>query len=377
MRKSRRACGRMFIVLLLTPLFGLTWAPSVGRGEDPEFRVFDGFDGKLELKWEPVRPDPTHVSLAKNPGKLTITTQDGTIGFDETRPGVIPARNLYLIPNPAIDGGDFAMTTCIEAFQPTMRWQQAGLLIYDDDDNYLKCDMEYTGTAFRFKYMRETDQQRVLDTDEAVPSPEHTWIRIIKRGNVYERAYSTDGKSYVSAGEKSWGNGAPKWVGIVAKNGSGSADDVDALFDFFEVRSLTDAEKGDPRYVERKKLQGAWEVVSRQLSGKPLKMGGFSGFVFDGGSVIISEKARSLQAEYALDPSQDPKGFVLSELSPQTKIPVNGVYALDGETLTICLALGPGASAPSELETTEGDSRMLITLRRASAEKEPAEEPGE
>ena len=84
-------------------------------------RLFDGFDGKLGLDWEPVRPDPAHVSLIENPGRLTITTQCGGLCADETfRAAAIPAKNLYLLRNPAPEGGDFVITTCIESFAPSV-----------------------------------------------------------------------------------------------------------------------------------------------------------------------------------------------------------------------------------------------------------------
>jgi len=46
--------------------------------------AYDEFDGKLGLKWKPVRPAPSHVSLKKAPGALTITTQRGSIHGEET-----------------------------------------------------------------------------------------------------------------------------------------------------------------------------------------------------------------------------------------------------------------------------------------------------
>jgi regulation of enolase protein 1 (concanavalin A-like superfamily) len=211
---------------------------SNGETSDgPEFRLYDGFDGKFQLNWEPVRPDSTHMSLTKNPGKLTLTTQRGGIYG-----GVGPsAKNFYLIRNPVAEGGDFVLTTCIESFRPTMHWQQAGLLVYDDDDNYLKCDIERGKTDVRFACIRETAGEPTSETDWPGIDAERVWIRVIKRGETYERAYSTDGREFVSGGMVDWGNGAPKWIGIVAKNGPTGADEIDAAFDFFEIRLLTSA----------------------------------------------------------------------------------------------------------------------------------------
>lgn len=339
------------------------------RAGEPEFRLFDGFDEKFELNWEPVRPDPTHVSLAKNPGKLTITTQKGTLGFNEIKRGE-PAKNLYLIRNPAAEGGDFVLTMCIESFKPTTNFQGAGLIVYDDDDSYVSCRMQWGNGRIRFNYMLETDQRRTLKRDGPTPSTKRSWIRITKRGKFYERSYSTDGKQFISCGEVAWGNGAPKWVGITAGNGLKGADDIDACFDFFEARSLTDAEKNDPNYLDRKKLRGRWDVVSCQLSGKSLGEASFGQFVFDDASVTIKEKTKSIKTGYTLDATKGPKGLVLSALSSRVKRPVNGVYSLEGDTLVICLALQPDAPAPTKLETKDGDSQMLIKLQRASEERE-------
>ncbi len=379
MRSSCSARGWWWVGLPMTLLSVLCWPPSVGHADgpaavgaraaeddaagEPEFRLFDGFDEKLELNWEPVRPDPTHVSVTKNPGKLTITTQTGTLGFDETARGGA-AKNLYLIRNPAAEGGDFVLTTCIESFKPTTNFQQGGLLVYDDDDNYVKCDMEWCFGAIRFKYMWETDQRRIDETDRLAPSTERSWIRITKRGKFYERSYSTDGKQFVSSGEVAWGNGAPKWVGIVALNGVAGADDIDACFDFFEARSLTDAEANDPHYLERRKLQGSWEVVSCRLGGKPLTGAPLSRFKFSGSGVVITEKTQSLATEFTLNVETEPKGLKLAALSSRAKIPASGVYSVKDDTLVVCLGLQPDAPPPAELETNEGDGRLLVTLKR-------------
>ncbi|HKM83952.1 MAG TPA: DUF1349 domain-containing protein, partial [Candidatus Acidoferrum sp.] len=125
--------------------------------------AYDGFDGKLGLNWKPVRPDPSHVSLKKTPGALTITTQRGSIHGEETKDAFgegIKAKNIYVIDNPLAPGGDFVVTTCVSGFTPETNYQQAGLIIYNDDDNYLKFGYEYNwpkqgGQAFCI--LTETD----------------------------------------------------------------------------------------------------------------------------------------------------------------------------------------------------------------------------
>ena len=53
------------------------------------------------------------------------------------------------------------MTTRIESFAPTTYWHQAGLIVYDDDDNYLKCDLEWdrrTASHVVPVFLRETER---------------------------------------------------------------------------------------------------------------------------------------------------------------------------------------------------------------------------
>jgi regulation of enolase protein 1 (concanavalin A-like superfamily) len=205
------------------------------------FVAFEGFDGKLGLNWKPVRHDPTHISLTKHRGKLTITTQRGTIHGNANAQGEPSAQNLFLIDNPLAGETDFVMTTCISSFTPTVAYQQAGLLCYDDDDNYAKWSYEFDwskGEGQRFMLVLETAAKPEHSPVEAEPALKQVWLRLTKRGKSYEYATSTDGKQFTIHGTKEWGDGAPKKLGILAKNGGpDGVPEVDACFDFFELRS--------------------------------------------------------------------------------------------------------------------------------------------
>jgi len=226
--------------------------PAAATGS--RFVAFDGFNGKLGLNWKPVRPDPTHVSLTRNPGKLTITTQRGSIHGEEARDEAgnpIPARNLYLIDNPLADDADFVLTTRVDGFTPESTYQQAGLIVHDDDDNYVKWGYEYNWRESGGQTFYGVTEKAAVPTHHPVASEsglKRYWLRLTRRGDRYEFASSLDGKAYRVHGEAIWG-GAPKRIGLVAKNG-GPPDipEVDVPFDFFEVRSpAPEKPAGDPR----------------------------------------------------------------------------------------------------------------------------------
>ena len=219
---------------------------SQTAGDAFGFLVLDAFDGKLGLNWKPVRPDPSHISLTKTPGALTITTQRGSIHGEETKDefgGGVQAKNLYLIDNPLAPAGDFVATTCVSGFTPETTYQQAGLIVYNDDDNYLKFGYEFNwrnpGGGQAFCILTESDAKsefQYLDNEHA--GLKRYWVRLTKRGNRYEYAFSTDGKSYTVSGEVVWGDGSPKQIGMLAKNGGNKdAGELDAAFDFFELRA--------------------------------------------------------------------------------------------------------------------------------------------
>jgi len=208
--------------------------------------AYDGFDGKLGLNWKPVRSDPSHVSLTKTKGALTITTQRGSIHGEETKDAFgecIKAKNLYVIDNPLAPGGDFVVTTCVGGFTPEMIYQQAGLIIYNDD-NYLKFGYEYnwpkqSGQAFCI--LTETDAKSDFHyIDQENSGLKRYRVRIAKRGKSYEYLTSTDGKSFQGHGEVDWGDGSPKQIGILAKNGGNKeASELDANVEFFDFRAPT------------------------------------------------------------------------------------------------------------------------------------------
>jgi hypothetical protein len=204
--------------------------------------AFEAFDGTLTLNWKPVRPDPSHVSLTKVKGALTITTQRGSICADEKNDPVgegIQAKNIYLVDNPLSDTADFAVTTCVSEFTPDTLWQQAGLICYEDDDNYLKWGYEYNSLLGSQAFCILVERQGKHEFEYVGPHAnlKKYWVRLTKRGDKYEYALSKDGKEFDVCGQKEWG-GAPKKIGLLAKNGGNkSAPEIDATFEFFELRS--------------------------------------------------------------------------------------------------------------------------------------------
>ena len=260
-RASRKLLG--CAVLMLSCSMFATWvqvcdaaAPQNGQptnmanaaaaGTPEHFDVLrDTFHGKYNLNWKIVREDKSHISLTKDPGHLTIITQRGTIHGDvehDAQSQGIRAKNIFLIRNPLAETSDFSITLAVSKFTPITYYQQVGLICYDDDDNYVKWSYEYSWLkpdTTNFVMVRQTKMEPEHDLVVELPNPGKFWMRITKRGDQYECAYSTDGDDFKVAGSRPWGEHAPKYLGFLAKNGGNPlANEIDVSIDSFELRSL-------------------------------------------------------------------------------------------------------------------------------------------
>lgn len=246
-QKMLTAWGVLLALVLLlgagsVPLFeslasrGVAADTSAKDEPEPDATLAEPFDGKLRLKWTVLRPDEKYYSLKKNKGKLTITTQRGTIHAEADR-NEIKAKNLFLLSNPSTKS-DFELSVCISGFTPKESYQQGGLICYDDDDNYVKFTYEHTCLVL----LRETEaKSQIVRTDFS--SDGNVWLRLTRRGEKYEYASSADGKKWTVHGEHSWREKGPAKVGLIAKNGGSDAPEVDVCFESFRFRRLPKAKE--------------------------------------------------------------------------------------------------------------------------------------
>jgi regulation of enolase protein 1 (concanavalin A-like superfamily) len=228
-------------ILCLAPLPQKVAGQEATKLDAFKFHAFDGFDKKPGLNWQPVRYDDSHISFTNVPGMLIITTQRGTIHRDERARGEVLAKNLFVMSNPLGKSTDFTMTTCIVGFRPEVAFQQAGLILYNDDDNYLKWGVQFDrrkGEGVSFSFMRESAGESKILHFAGLPAAKDHWLRLSKRGDLYEVAASADGKDYKVLGAEPWGDGAPKSFGIFAKNGGFEGiPEMPVAFEFFELAS--------------------------------------------------------------------------------------------------------------------------------------------
>ncbi len=337
--------------------------PGVTLADAPDsLPARDDFESKFALKWETIRPDPTHMSLESHPGKLTITTQYGSIHKAQTT-----AKNLLFLDVP--EGlNDFVATTCVEDFLPETPWQQAGLMFYNDDDHFIKWVRDYTSRGF--PVLNCNWEIIPLNTGVHAPveiSKEKLWLRVIKRGNIFQCLASEDGKTWTTYFDMPWGDGSLKKVGLVAKNGPVEGD-MEAQFDFFELRKPTEEELADPVYKLRQELQGTWRAVERKISGKPVSEGPDTLLTVTPGTLTLKEK-RNLVVSYTVDLNVSPHRIVLIPRAHGIGQLLNGVFCLEGNSLTIVVNPKVNGPMPEELDSKEGDGYLFLRMQREKSEE--------
>nr|MDT0657493.1 ThuA domain-containing protein [Micromonospora sp. DSM 115978] len=142
------------------------------------------------------------------------------------------ATNLVLQPLPT---GAWQATTKV-TLPVTANYQQAGLLVYGDDDNYAKLDLLYNGSR-RVEFIRETagtPRNEGADSTDA-PAGDTIYLRLTSDGTNLTAALSADGQTFTPVGRSTTLAGIENpQVGVFALNGGTEAPVVDALFDWFQ-----------------------------------------------------------------------------------------------------------------------------------------------
>ncbi len=336
--------------------------------------LYDGFDGAFSLDWKPVRHEPGHVSLEKHPGQLTITTQRGALHGDVANSADsegIFARNLFVIDNPLADADGFVITTCVDSFRPSMPWQQAGLLVYDDDANYVKFTIEamlWNRDAAVLprvlSFLREREMHAHYAHLWAPLDGNRIWLRLTRRGAHYELACSADGEVFLPIIEYTW-TGEARQVGLLAKNGGDPrAHEIDARFDSFELRALTEQERQQPRFALRRLLEGDWIAEEAVLGGTVLDGVPLTQVSFTDTTMTLAEaEGESMAGTYAQGPADDHD--ILYVTFPPNSHRLAMRYAVDADRLRLAFDSEEPVPAPPALESAAGDTHVAIALRRA------------
>ncbi|GAA3213898.1 ThuA domain-containing protein [Oerskovia jenensis] len=202
---------------------------ATAAGPDDEFEG-TSLDG---CRWNSVvRPDASGLRVAG--GKLEIdTTPTDIYGTGNT-----DVPNIVLQDQPA---GDWTVETTVDGSTFDQQYQQGGLILYGDDDNYVKLDFitkNQPGAAVdRGIEMRSEAGATVLNPQPNVNSLTQGvwWLRLAKVGTTYTGSYSADGVTWTEMAEKVTNPRlADAKIGLYAL-GAGQQASATATFEHFKV----------------------------------------------------------------------------------------------------------------------------------------------
>jgi beta-glucosidase len=188
----------------------------------------------LGSQWSWVRNDASSESLTSTPGSLVITPQTGDLNTTTNT-----AHNILVQSAP----GDWTVTSkLVFSVAPHANNQQGGIIAYQDDDNYLKVDWEFSSGAARFGETIEDSLSgspvaqvlTTIPTASIMGAGTTVWLRMAKRGPIYTTSYSTDGVSFTPIYTTGAALANVK-AGVFAYNRAGTTSDLNVAFDDFKV----------------------------------------------------------------------------------------------------------------------------------------------
>ncbi|GMA30426.1 DUF1349 domain-containing protein [Litorihabitans aurantiacus] len=205
--------------------------PFGGFPEDPTNPVFevcaapgsDEFDGDALAPgaWDRVlREDAARHTVAD--GALTIPTYEG---------GVAAAPLLQQ----ELPDGAWQVTTKVTV-EAAQRFQQAGLLLWRADDDYVKLDLGQATPGPRLELVQHVRGSNRMDSAApAIAGTSTIWLRLTSDGDAVRAHISYDGETFERYGRDVADAGTFTHVGPYAFRGTTGAPEIPASFDFFRL----------------------------------------------------------------------------------------------------------------------------------------------
>ncbi len=138
-------------------------------------------------------------------------------------------------------GGEFEAKVKISGDYIT-QYDQAGLMLRIDCENYIKTGIEYVGGKYNISAVvtHKTSDWSVIELAEPIS---FIWIKAVRRLDAVEIFYSFDDKKYTLMRNAWMQDNTPMQVGIMAASPDG--DGFEATFENFTVKHLPDQRRAE------------------------------------------------------------------------------------------------------------------------------------
>jgi len=235
--------------------------------QNPGSGIYDDFNSPtLNPDWQWFNEDPTRWSLTASPGNLRIIGSAGDMWSTCNNP-----TNLLLQQAP---DGDFEIQTKV-SIHPTTDYQQGGLIIFEDVDNYVKLDVLWSDGS------GGENVEFILEKNGEVPSypwpfftvdlEKPAFLKIIKSNTTYTGFYSPDGHLWRTVGSFTADLGENLTTGIYAissfvdpPNCNGYVPDIQVDFDYFGMSSV----EGKTAIFNSQSTYDGWVLESGEFTKK-------------------------------------------------------------------------------------------------------------
>jgi beta-xylosidase len=184
----------------------------------------------LNSQWHWIRQNPTHWSLTTNPGYMQITT-------DATHITNTNVTNLLVQPAPV---GSYSIETKL-GFTPTQNYQIAGLLIYQDDNNWMQLGRAFcnnsSGCVGDGVYFDSVINGNLDGSNFATvlnPLPTNVYLKIARQGTQYSGYLSLDGTNWGLIGNHAIPS-TPTFIGLKVSNQALGDAEIPANYDYFTL----------------------------------------------------------------------------------------------------------------------------------------------
>ena len=177
----------------LVPLILLVLTPFASAGDQEKTLFAEPFAEKLADGWTWLREDPKGWRLDK--GTLIVRTAVGGIFLKEK------GGSLLLRTPPKVKDGKLAVEVLVD-IQPTNGYENAGLIWYYDDDNYVIMVKEKSGNDVVMQFYAEENCKVKAGGHKKHKDEKPVWVRMEVEGDKISGSYRMSPKDdWITVGQ--------------------------------------------------------------------------------------------------------------------------------------------------------------------------------
>ena len=178
----------------LVPLILLLLAPVASAGDQEKTLFTEPFAEKLADGWTWLREDPKGWRLDK--GTLIVRTATGGLWGKDNG-----GSNILLRTPPKVKDGKLAVEVLVD-IQPTNAYENAGLIWYYDDDNYVIMVKEKIGNDVLMQIVAEQNGEPKAGFHKKHTDEKPVWVRMEVEGNKITGRYRASPKDdWITVGQ--------------------------------------------------------------------------------------------------------------------------------------------------------------------------------